>query len=165
VDICTNGTHRGPLVPTASMEFTMTQCRPPAEPGAGPVVCACRPPAVPGGIPVVCALSGPQQYLVVGRLMEQLSKVRRHLAELGALAEHANRTLVLPRCGASRLGPASDYHLPLCSYFDLHSFPPSDGCPRSFFTGRWCRGWRGHTRGSHSLLSSSCSGKSGPATL
>lgn len=56
--------------------------------------------------------------------MEQLSKARRHVAELAALAQHANRTLVLPRCGASRVGPASDFHLPLCSYFNVHSLPP-----------------------------------------
>lgn len=69
--------------------------------------------------------AGPQQYLVVGRVLEQLSKARRHLAELVALALHANRTLVLPHCGASRVGPASDFHLPLCTYFDVRSLPPA----------------------------------------
>lgn len=69
------------------------------------------------------AWAGGQKYLVVGRINEQLSKARKHLAELVTLALLANRTLVLPHCGNSRVGPLSDYKFPLCTYFDLATLP------------------------------------------
>lgn len=60
---------------------------------------------------------------MVGRINEQLSKARKHFAELVALALLANRTLVLPHCGNSRVGPLSDYKWALCTYFDIGSLP------------------------------------------
>eukprot|EP00897_Mesotaenium_endlicherianum_P003895 jgi/Mesen1/3533/ME000197S02551 len=58
-------------------------------------------------------------YRPVGRLYEQLSKARLHLAEVVALARVTGRTLVLPTAGNSMLGTAYDYRRPLCVYFDV----------------------------------------------
>ena len=55
----------------------------------------------------------------MGRIREQLSKARLHLADVAALALATNRTLILPHCGSSRIGPSDDYSLPLWHYLDV----------------------------------------------
>eukprot|EP00897_Mesotaenium_endlicherianum_P004329 jgi/Mesen1/3924/ME000209S02929 len=57
------------------------------------------------------------KFIAIGRVNEQLTKARLHLAEVLALARAANRTLILPGAGSSRLG--LDWAAPLCTYFDL----------------------------------------------
>eukprot|EP00897_Mesotaenium_endlicherianum_P000618 jgi/Mesen1/10557/ME000843S10068 len=65
--------------------------------------------------------AGGEKFLAVGRLAEQLTKARRHLAEVVALARHTGRTLILPAAGNAKLASSLDYRRPLCAYLDTRA--------------------------------------------
>lgn len=59
------------------------------------------------------------RFLAIGKLCEQLTKSRKHLAEVMSFAKATNRTLVLPKCDAGHIGNGQYYKKSICLYFDL----------------------------------------------
>lgn len=77
------------------------------------------------------------KFLVIHRLYEQLSKSRKHFAEILKIARVTKRVLVLPHCQDGHIGNGLYFWRPICIYFDVEKIGNSvDWVTEKFFLER-----------------------------